>query len=127
MGILTRSITLNSPISLQLARDVMAHHLKKVERKSINFDMIVEATAEYYRLNPDVIFSKSRVRDISDARQVVMYLCHKLTSLSAGAIGQKLNRSHATVLHGVAAVKDRLPLVKNLSDAIAVIEEDLQN
>ena len=126
MGILTRSITLNAPISLSLARDVMAHHLKKVERKTVNFDMIIEATAEYYRLTPDVIFSKSRVRDISDARQVVMYLCHKLTSLSAGAIGQKLNRSHATVLHGIAAIKDRIDLVKGLSDAVGVIEEELQ-
>lgn len=126
MGILTRSITLNAPISLDLAREVMSHHLKKVERKSINFDMIVEATAEYYRLNPDVIFSKSRVRDISDARQIIMYLCHKLTSLSAGAIGQRLNRSHATVLHGISAISDRVPLVKSLSDAIDIIEEELQ-
>lgn len=126
MGILTRSITLNVPVSLELARDVMTHHLKRVERKSVNFDMIVEATAEYYHLNPDVIFSKSRVRDISDARQVVMYLCHKLTSLSAGAIGQKLNRSHATVLHGVAAVKDRMSFARDLSDAIGIIEEELQ-
>lgn len=126
MGILTRSITLNVPISMQLARDVMSHHLKRVEKKTVNFDMIVEVTAEYYRLNPDVIFSKSRVRDISDARQVIMYLCHKLTSLSAGAIGQRLNRSHATVLHGISAVSDRMPLVKSLQDAVEVIEAELQ-
>ena len=126
MGIYLRSINLNAPITLQLAQEVMQHSIKKVEQKTINFDMIVEATAEFYRLNPDVIFSKSRVRDIADARQVIMYLCHKLTSLSSSAIGQKLNRRHATVLHGISAINDRLPYAKELSVAVEKIEEDLR-
>lgn len=126
MGILTRSITLNCPIDLQLAQEVMKNSIKKADRKTINFDMIVEATAEFYKLNPDVIFSKSRVRDIADARQVIMYLCHKLTSLSSSSIGQKLNRRHATVLHGISAITDRLPYAKELSTAVARIEEELQ-
>lgn len=126
MGILTRSITFNAPITLQLAQDVMKHSIKKVEQKVINFDMIVESTAEFYKLNPDVIFSKSRVRDIADARQVIMYLCHKLTTLSSSAIGQKLNRRHATVLHGISAIADRLPYAKDLSIAVESIEEELR-
>ena len=127
MGILTRSITLNAPIDLNLAQEVMKNSIKKVEKKTINFDMIVEATAEFYRLNPDVIFSNSRVRDIADARQVIMYLCHKLTSLSSSAIGQKLNRRHATVLHGISAITDRLPYAKELSMAVEKIEEGLRS
>lgn len=126
MGILMRSIELNCPITLQLAQEVMKHTIKKVEEKTINFDMIVEATAEFYRLSPDVIFSKSRVRDIADARQVIMYLCHKLTPLSSSAIGQKLNRRHATVLHGISAITDRLPYAKELAVAVEKIEEDLR-
>lgn len=126
MGILTRSITLNAPITLQLAQEVMKHSIKKVEQKAINFDMIVEATAEFYKLNPDVIFSKSRVRDIADARQVIMYLSHKLTTLSSSAIGNKLNRRHATVLHGISAIADRLPYAKDLSIAVDSIEAELR-
>lgn len=126
MGIYLRSINQNAPIDLQLAQDVMRNFVKKVEHKTINFDMIVEATADFYRLNPDVIFSKSRVRDIADARQVIMYLSHKLTSLSSSAIGQKLNRRHATVLHGISAIADRLPYAKELSVAVEKIEEELK-
>lgn len=125
MGLYTRSITLNAPITLTLAQEVMRNTIKPVERKTINFDMIVEATAEFYKLNPDVIFSSSRVRDIADARQVIMYLCHKLTSLSSSAIGNKLNRRHATVLHGISAIADRLPYAKDLSIAVEKIEEEL--
>lgn len=127
MGILTRSITLNAPITLELAQEVMRHSIKKPIQKTINFDMIVEATAEYYKLNPDVIFSKSRVRDIADARQVIMYLSHKLTTLSSSAIGMKLNRRHATVLHGISTIADRLPFAKELSAAVNAIEGDLRS
>ncbi len=122
MGLLTRSITLNMPIDVALAEEVMKNSIKTVVKKTINFDMIVEATAEHYNLNPDVIFSKSRVRDIADARQMIMYLSHKHTDLSSTAIGMKLNRKHATVLHGISTITDRLPLAKDLSTAVEAIE-----
>ena len=125
MGILTNSIARNLPITVELAREVMQHSVK-VERHTINFDMIVEATAEYYHLNPDVIFSKSRVRDIADARQLIMYLSHKHTSLSSPAIGNKLNRRHATVLYGIKTIADRIPFSKELAEAIDSIEADLR-
>ena len=124
-GLLLRAINLNAPITPQLVRDVMSHIVKKEEKRPMNFDMIVETTAEYYNLNPDAIFSQSRLRDIADARQMIMYLTHKHTSLSSPAIGRKLNRAHATVLHGISSIKDRLDYSKELSDAVAAIEADL--
>ncbi len=126
MGILTRSITTNAPITLEMTRSAMRNSVKKIEKK-INLDMIVDATAEYYNLNPDVIFSKSRVRDIADARMVTMYLSNKLTDLSLKAIGRKLNRSHTTVMHGIAAIKDRMPFARELMEAVEQIEIDLRH
>ena len=125
MGILTRSITLNAPITLDLARDVMKNTIAIPDKKNINFEMIVECTAEYFNLNPDTIFSKSRLRDINDARQIIMYLSSKLTGLSSTVIGRKLNRQHGTVLHGISAVKERIPLVDEVSKAVSAIEAEL--
>ena len=125
MGLITTSIARRVPIDADLAREVMQHTVK-VQRHTINFDMIVEATAGFYHLNPDVIFSKSRVRDIADARQMIMYLAHKHTKLSSPAIGAKLNRRHATVLHGISAIADRIPFCKDLSAALEAIEADLK-
>lgn len=125
MGILTRSITLNAPITVELAKDVMKNFIKTPVKKILNFDIIVEATAEQYNLNPDVIFSKSRVRDIADARQVIMYLCNKHTGLSSVSIGAKLNRGHATVLHGISSVKERLSVSDSFKNMVAEIEASL--
>ena len=126
MGVLTRSITLNCPVTLELTKEVMRHTIKAAPTsKPVNFDMIVDATAEYYKINPDVIFTKSRVRDIADARQVIMYLSHDLTGLSSSAIGAKLNRRHATVLHGISAVQDRIRYAKEVQDAVTSIRTEI--
>lgn len=125
MGLYTRSITTNAPITIDLAKEVLANFVKVQVKKTVNFDMIVETTAEYYGLNPDVIFSKSRYRDIADARQMIMYLCSKHTSLSTPAIGAKLNREHSTVIYGISSVKDRLACNKETVDMLSAIEESL--
>ncbi|MDE6339227.1 MAG: chromosomal replication initiator protein DnaA, partial [Muribaculaceae bacterium] len=124
-GLLTRAIMKNAPLSIELAREVMSHIVKRPAKKTINFDMIVETTAEHFNLNPDAIFSQSRLRDIADARQMIMYLSHKHTSMSSPAIGSRLNRKHATVLHGISSIEDRLSYSKELSDALSAIEKDL--
>ena len=125
MGIYTRSITENAPITTSLAEKVISHFVKKQEKRVINFDMVVESTAEFFHINPDAIFSKSRLRDIADARQMIMYLCKKHTSLSSTAIGAKLNRQHATVLHGINTITDRLSISNELAETVATIEKSL--
>lgn len=125
MGVLTRSINLNVPITIELAREVMKNTITIVDKKPVNFDMIVETVADYFNLNTDSIFSKNRMRDINDARQVIMYLSHKLTGLSSTVIGRKLNRQHGTVLHGIAAVKERLPIMPDFAKAVEAIEAEL--
>lgn len=124
--ILSRSIMLNSAITIPLVRDVLRQHAgKKPAKKIINFEMIVEATADFYNLNPEVLFARNRVRDVADARQVVMYLANKLTGLSSTAIGVKLNRAHTTVLHGIKSVEDHIECEKGLYDAVHSIETTL--
>lgn len=125
LSLLTRATILNMEITPELAKAVIASSVK-VNTKRINFDMIVENTAAYYNLDPDVIFKKNRVKDVAEARQVVMYLADKLTDLSASSIGRKLARSHTTVSYGVDAIRDRLDVEPALVDTISQIEESIR-
>lgn len=122
IGLQLRCINANQPLSVEMAKEVISHTVKTPVRKSVNFDMIVENTAEYFNLNPDNIFSKSRLRDIADARQIVMYLCNKHTDLSTPAIGAKLKREHSTVIYGIKAVRDRMSCSKETAAAVEAIE-----
>jgi chromosomal replication initiator protein len=124
-GVINRAIYLSAPINKALALEVMRNTVK-TPTKTINFDMIVDITAECFKINPDVIFSKNRVRDIADARQIIMYLAHKHLGLSSTAIGTKLNRKHCTVLHGINAVEDRIPVERGIAEAVEWIEAELK-
>lgn len=125
MGIFCRSIATDGRISLDVAREVMKHSIKPIEKKAINFDMIIETTAEHYKISPDAIFSRIKVNDIAEARQVIMYLAHKHTDLSSNAIGGRLNRQHPTVLYGIRNIEKRMSVCKKLSAVIEEIEDDL--
>lgn len=125
LGMMTRAINLGLDIDINLAKEVMKHSVKSPARKTINFDMIVESTAEHFDLNSDVLFTKSRVKDVADARMSIMYLAHKLLGLSTGSIGNKLGRKHSTVIHGIKSIADRLISEPVLADTLASIEASL--
>ena len=125
LGMITRSINLGLDINLDLAREVMKHSVKAPSKKSINFDMIVESVAEHFDLNSDVLFTKSRVKDVADARMSIMYLAHKLLGLSSSSIGHKLGRKHSTVIHGIKSITDRIISEPVLADTLLSIESTL--
>ena len=115
---------LNRPIDVELAKSVIGNAVK-IRRKTVNFEMIAEQVSEFYNIQPDALFTKSRKRDISDARQLVMYMTKKLTNLSVNAIGSRLSRTHATVLHAVSAIENRLATEAKLRADISSIEAAL--
>ncbi|MDE6782680.1 MAG: chromosomal replication initiator protein DnaA, partial [Paramuribaculum sp.] len=78
-------------------------------------------------IDPDMIFSKSRKREISDARQMVMYMAKKHAKLPYTAIGTRLSRTHATVLYACRNIEERLPLEKQLQNDVKAIEAALLN
>ncbi len=61
---------------------------------------IINHTAEYFKLSVDDLYGSSRSQAIATARQIAMYLCRELTSLSLPKIGQLFgNRDHTTVMY----------------------------
>lgn len=115
---------MGSDISMDLARDVVEHAVK-VERKTINFEMIAEEVCSYYQLDPDLLFTKNRRREVSDARQMVMYFAKKLAKMPLVSIGHKLGRTHATVKYGCDIIEERIPLDKQLRTDIDNIEASI--
>lgn len=121
VSLVAYSTVLNRPIDLDLTRTVMANAVK-VNRKVVNFDLITEKVSEYYNLDPEKIFSKSRKREVNDARQMVMYLAKKLAGMPTTAIGTRLSRSHSTVIYACNQLEDRLPLEAKLREEVDAIE-----
>lgn len=121
VSLMAHATVLNREISLDLARRVMANAIK-IKRRQVNFEMITEAVAAHYNICPDLLFTKSRKREVSDARQIVMYLAKKVGKMPLTTIGHKIDRTHATVIYACKNIEDRLATEKKLAADLDTIE-----
>ena len=121
VSITAHAAILNVDINLDLARKVLGNAVK-VNQRTINFERITQEVANHYGIDVDQIFTKSRKREISDARQMVMYMAKKHAKMPLTAIGTRLSRTHATVLYACKNIDERLPLEKQLQLDVNQIE-----
>ncbi len=124
VSLLAHATILSQDITIDLARSVLSNAVK-VARKQLNFEMITQSVSAYYNIEPDDLFTKSRKREISDARQMVMYLAKKHVKMPLTAIGTRLSRTHATVLYACKNIEERLPIEKQLQEDVNKIETSL--
>ena len=124
VSLIAHATVLNVDISIDLARKVLSNAVK-INRRQTNFEMITQEVASYYQIDPDQIFTKSRKREISDARQMVMYMAKKHAKMPFTAIGTRLSRTHATVLYACKNIEERLSLEKQLQIDVSKIESAL--
>ena len=125
VSLVAHATILNRPLSIDLARVVVKNAIK-ITRKQLNFEMIAQEVSSYYDIEPDALFTKSRKREISDARQVVMYLAKKHLEMPLSAIGRRLGRSHATVIYAISTIEQRLEFDRALRLDIEKIEQSLK-
>lgn len=121
-SLIAYATVLNQPLSLDLARNVLSNSVK-INKKQITFDLIAETVCSQYTISTDLLYSKTRKREVADSRQLVMALAKKYTKMSSPAIGAKLNRNHATVLYACKAVEERLSVDKDFRNLVARVEQ----
>jgi chromosomal replication initiator protein len=125
-SLVMHATVLNRDITLDLAQSVVGNAVK-INRTQINFESIAREVSVYYGLEPDAIFTKSRKREISDARQMIMYLTKKLTKLPLTTIGHQVARTHATVIHSIKNIEERLVIERKLQEDVRNIEAALNH
>jgi len=91
-------------INLELTKEIIQNYVKQ-HKKTYSINMIQEIVAKYFNVEVEAIQSKSRKREIVQARQFAMYFAKKITHKPYAEIGKKIgNRNHATVLHACKTI-----------------------
>jgi len=115
----------NKEITLELAKKELSKCVLMAETK-ISIDDIQEVVCSQLKLERKLLFSKSRKREIVQARQIAMYLAKKHTEYSLSRIGEVLGKKdHATVLHACKTVKNQMDYDKTFSGLVNLIEQTL--
>ncbi|WP_413317544.1 chromosomal replication initiator protein DnaA [Agrococcus sp. 1P02AA] len=88
------------PVTMELAQTVLKDLFSFDEEAPVSPSDIISHTAAYFKLTVDDLHGSSRSQTIALARQIAMYLCREMTSMSLPKIGQLFgNRDHTTVMY----------------------------
>ena len=115
-----------SEITLDLAEDALKDIINPDKPKEITPSLIIEVVAEQFGVSPEDITSKKRNSEFVQPRQVVMYLCRKLTDTSYVNIGKLLGKKdHTTIIHGVNKIEDELESNQELAYKVETIKKKI--
>ena len=92
----------------------------------MSIDQVQKAVCQYYNITRDTLLSKSRKRQIVQARQIAMYMSRNLLKCSLSTIGSEIGgKDHSTVLHACTTVQDLMSIDKTFRQYVSDIEKML--
>jgi len=92
--------------SIELAQSIIDKSVKN-NKNDLTIDHIQQIIADYFNLDIESLHSKTRKRNVVQARQLAMFFSKKYTKNSLSTIGSQIGqRDHATVLHACKTVEN---------------------
>jgi chromosomal replication initiator protein len=126
VSILAQASLNKKAITLDLARNMIDKFVKNTSRE-ISIDYIQKIVSDYFNIPVEMINSKTRKREIVQARQIAMYFSKKYTKSSLATIGIHCgNKDHATVLHACRTVNNLLDTDKQFRAFVGDIEKKIK-
>lgn len=126
ISLLAQSTLNKKEITLNLAKEMIDKLIKNTKRE-VSIDYIQKVVCNYFDVPVDSLQSKTRKREIVQARQVAMYFSKNLTKSSLATIGSQIGgKDHATVLHACKTVNNLVETDKQFKNQIEEIEKKLK-
>ena len=112
----------NGELSLDDIQKILMPIISPNKKKFLTPEIVINAVANYYDLTPDKLTSKLRNAEISEARNVAMFICRDYLELKYEKIGQIFGgRKHTTVMHGCDNVDENKALKKKADEIYKLI------
>jgi chromosomal replication initiator protein len=106
ISLLAQSTFNKKDITLELAKDILGKTVKN-RSKELTVDKIQNVVCEYFHISPAELQTKTRKREIVQARYLAMYFCKNYTKASLTFIGNQIGKKdHTTVLYACKVVSD---------------------
>jgi len=126
ISLLAQSTLNKKEITLDLTKEMIDKLIKSTKRE-ISIDYIQKVVCNYYNIGLDQLQSKTRKREIVQARQVAMFFSKTLTKSSLATIGSQIGgKDHATVLHACKTVNNLIETDKRFRLQVDEIEKKLK-
>ncbi len=118
ISLLAQSSLNRKEVDLELAKQMLKNFVKNTSRE-ISIEYIQKMVCEYFTIGVDLVKSKTRKREIVQARQISMYFAKDLTKASLKTIGMHFGgRDHSTVIHACQTVNDLMETDKKFKSDV---------
>ena len=95
-------------------------------KKLVSTKEVVKTVAEFYNIEEQAVYDKTRKKEIIKPRQIIMYILREDFNISYPAIGEKLGgRDHTTVMHSCEKIKNDLKFDESLTQEITQLRSIL--
>jgi chromosomal replication initiator protein len=95
-------------------------------KKVVSIKDVVKIVSEFYSVDEDSIYNKTRRKEVVKPRQVVMYILREDYGISFPSIGDKMGgRDHTTVIHSYEKIKDEVKSNNVLSQELSQLRSML--
>ncbi|HET8830078.1 MAG TPA: chromosomal replication initiator protein DnaA [Pelobium sp.] len=126
VSLLAQSTLNKKEIDLALAKQMLKNFIKNTT-KEISMEYIQKLVCEYFEVPVEMVKSKTRKREIVQARQISMYLAKSHTKTSLKSIGAFFGgRDHSTVIYACQTVEDLIDTDKKFKAYVQDIQKKLK-
>ena len=124
--LLAKSSLLNVEINNRLVTEVVKERVGGRIGNQVSIENIVKKVSEVSHIKENDIVGKSRKMEITEARQVSMYLCRDIMGTSLNNIGMFFGgRDHTTVIHALKTVNEKKSNNVRMKKMITSIRKEL--
>ena len=124
ISLIANATLAHKEITVQLAESI-TEKIVGEEQNDVTIDGVQRVVCDYFNITRDELLSKTRKRQIVQARQIAMYMSRNLISnCSLSTIGAEIGgKDHATVLHACTTVSDLMSTDKTFRQYVTDIEK----
>ena len=116
----------NKPIDIPLAAEALKDIISPNNTREITPELIIEVVSDHFNVPAAELKGKKRNAEIVLPRQIVMYLCRKMTDTPLKTIGLILGgKDHASVSHGVKKIEHDVKTDEALNNTVNIIKKKL--
>ena len=125
ISILAQSSLNKKAVNIDLARQMVDKFVKNTARE-VSIDYIQKVVCDYFDMQIDTLKSKTRKREVVQARQIAMYFSKQMTKSSLASIGMHCGgKDHATVLHACKTVNNLIDTDKRFRGYIEELKKKI--
>ena len=119
---------LGSSVDEETVMRAIRDMLKRSNEYVPSAGVIIDYVCKYYGLDEEAVRGQQRKRELTNARQVAMYLIRSMSNVSTTDIGREFdNRDHTTVLHSLEKVEKQMKTDSAFAETVKEIKTNINS